>query len=296
MPFWAPDGRAIGFFAGGRLKALTLENGSVADLAAAPSPRGGVWHPNGDIIFAPDDRSGLMRRRGAEGRDRDADNTGRGGRRAESPLTRRSSIGGRSVVWFVRASEGSRQGIWIATLDRPDARKRLAGSDANAIASGNTLIFASGGSLVAQEVDAQTQSLVGQPTLVGSPAGISANQQLLAALNPDLLLFGEPSTGLRELRWVDRSGAADWPRRRIFARVGPSHRADRHARRSGGDRPAAQHTRHLDLRRRSAVATPHLASHRCGRVACVVARQLAAGVGQRAAHGDDARRDGGAAG
>ncbi len=37
LPFWAPDGRAIAFFANGRLKAITLENAGITDLAGAPS-------------------------------------------------------------------------------------------------------------------------------------------------------------------------------------------------------------------------------------------------------------------
>jgi Tol biopolymer transport system component len=207
LPFWAPDGGTVAFFANGRLKAITLENAGITDLAGAPAPRGGVWHPNGDIIFAPDDESGLMRRRGANG--------------GTEPLTavdkpagelshRHPALvdNGRSVVFFVRANEGARQGIWIASLDQPDDRKRLTGSDGHAVTSGNTLLFASGGSLVAQNLDLESRSLVGAPTLIGGPAGVSAHNQLLATLNPDLLLFGEPSTGERELRWVDRSGAA----------------------------------------------------------------------------------------
>ena len=57
LPFWAPDGRAIAFFAGGRLRALTLEDAQIRDLADAPAPRGGAWHPGGDIIY-DDSRSG----------------------------------------------------------------------------------------------------------------------------------------------------------------------------------------------------------------------------------------------
>src|SRR5688572_15481215 len=53
LPFWSPDGRAIGFFAAGKLRVLTFKNGAVRDVADAPAPRGAAWHPSGDIIFSP---------------------------------------------------------------------------------------------------------------------------------------------------------------------------------------------------------------------------------------------------
>jgi Tol biopolymer transport system component len=207
LPFWAPDGRAIAFFAHGRLKAITLENAGITDLAAAPSPRGGVWHAGGDIIFAPDDEGGLVRRRGADGGTEPLTTIDK----AAGELSHRHPSfvdDGRSVVFFVRAAEGARQGIWIAPLGTPAERKRLIGSDGHALASGNTLLLASGGSLVAQPLNLDTRTLSGAPVLIGGPVGVSAQHQLLATVNPDLLLFGEPAASERELRWVDRSGAA----------------------------------------------------------------------------------------
>ena len=52
-PFWAPDGRAIGFFADGKLKRIDLGSGGPQVLADAPSGRGGTWNHDGVIVFAP---------------------------------------------------------------------------------------------------------------------------------------------------------------------------------------------------------------------------------------------------
>src|SRR5262249_44792098 len=60
-PFWAPDGRAIGFFADGELKRLDLDGGLPQVLAAAPDGRGGTWTRDGMIVFAPTPASPLAR-------------------------------------------------------------------------------------------------------------------------------------------------------------------------------------------------------------------------------------------
>lgn len=54
LPFWSPDGHRIGFFAGGKLNAVNLENGAVRVLAEAPFARcGGAWSRTGKILFSP---------------------------------------------------------------------------------------------------------------------------------------------------------------------------------------------------------------------------------------------------
>ncbi len=60
-PFWAPDSRAIGFFAGGALKRLDLGGGAPQTLAPAPASRGGTWNADDVILFAPNGISPLMR-------------------------------------------------------------------------------------------------------------------------------------------------------------------------------------------------------------------------------------------
>ncbi len=52
-PFWKPDGRAIGFFADGKLKTIDLGSVESHVVADAPAGRGGTWNHDGVIVFAP---------------------------------------------------------------------------------------------------------------------------------------------------------------------------------------------------------------------------------------------------
>jgi DNA-binding winged helix-turn-helix (wHTH) protein len=51
-PFFSPDGRALGFFAAGRLKKVAIAGGTPVTLADAADPLGAVWTPDDEIIFA----------------------------------------------------------------------------------------------------------------------------------------------------------------------------------------------------------------------------------------------------
>jgi serine/threonine-protein kinase len=49
-PFFSPDGEWIGFFAGGRMKKIPAQGGSVVILCEGPSARGASWGVDGSII------------------------------------------------------------------------------------------------------------------------------------------------------------------------------------------------------------------------------------------------------
>jgi Tol biopolymer transport system component len=204
LPFWSPDGRELAFFAGGRLHAFRVDDASIRSLAEAPAPRGGVWHPGGDIIFAPASDGGLMRWRARDGGVEPVTtlDTGETAHRHPSLLN-----GGRHLVFFVRAIETAREGVWIAPLDAPAGRTRLVGGDASAIGAGDHLVFSSDGALVAQRVDFSTLALVDRSHLVGTSVGRGPLNQIFATASDDLLIYGPPMSTLRELRWVDRRGA-----------------------------------------------------------------------------------------
>ena len=56
-PFWSPDSRSVGFFAGGgqagggQLKRLDLVGGAPQTLRNTPNPRDGTWNAEGVILF-----------------------------------------------------------------------------------------------------------------------------------------------------------------------------------------------------------------------------------------------------
>jgi Tol biopolymer transport system component len=52
-PFWSPDSRHIGFFAGGKLKKIEATGGPAMALCEAANGKGGTWNEAGTIVFAP---------------------------------------------------------------------------------------------------------------------------------------------------------------------------------------------------------------------------------------------------
>ena len=203
-PFWSPDGSRVGFFAAGRLRVLDLSNGTVESLGEAPSPRGGAWNAAGDIVFAASANGGLLKR------------TPTG---SIAPLTALETAAGetshswpaflpdgRHVVFLVSASDRARAGIWITSLDDPAARQRVAASETQPLVANDTLLFLTDQVLVAQQIDVGARTLIGRSVPVGMSVGRGPLGQTFASAVSEVLIFGAPSTSLRELRWVARDG------------------------------------------------------------------------------------------
>jgi eukaryotic-like serine/threonine-protein kinase len=64
-PFWSPDSLYIGFFAGGKLKKISVAGGPAQTLCDAPVGSGGTWNSEGTIVFGS--VSGLSRVSAAAG-------------------------------------------------------------------------------------------------------------------------------------------------------------------------------------------------------------------------------------
>ncbi len=60
-PFWSPDGRAVAFFAQGKLLRAALDGSQPVTVAVAPDARGGCWSRRGAILFVPGSNSTVFR-------------------------------------------------------------------------------------------------------------------------------------------------------------------------------------------------------------------------------------------
>ena len=67
LPFWSPDGRSIGFQAGGKLRRIDLAGGPPVDLAVAARPARGAWTESGEILFASGTGGPILRVKAAGG-------------------------------------------------------------------------------------------------------------------------------------------------------------------------------------------------------------------------------------
>ena len=65
QPFWSPDGKEIGFFAGRQLRRVALDGTTPRTIAEVGRTFGGTWGPDGTILFGTD--TGPIRRVPAAG-------------------------------------------------------------------------------------------------------------------------------------------------------------------------------------------------------------------------------------
>jgi eukaryotic-like serine/threonine-protein kinase len=209
MPFWAPDATRIGFFAGGKVRAFDLASGTVADLADASSGRGAAWNRSGDLVFAPSAAGPLMKRDPSGSMAALTSLDAASGERAHSWPSFLPD--GRHLIFLVTASQPSRSGIWIASLDGTSSPKRLVNADSQALIVDHLLLHLVDLALVAQPIAPDSYELTGQSVVVGLPAGRGPMGQLHATAASDVLIYGSPGSALRELRWLKRDGTPDGP-------------------------------------------------------------------------------------
>ena len=122
-PFFSPDGRSLGFYAGGQLKRISLDDGAVVTLCDAPSVRGAAWAPDDTIYFPMTQLSGLYAVGANGGQPRSVTTLDE----AQGELSHRwPSVlpGGRGILFTVE-QPGSFDNAHIELLHVADGRREL---------------------------------------------------------------------------------------------------------------------------------------------------------------------------
>jgi Tol biopolymer transport system component len=205
FPFWAPDGRALGFFAAGRLKRIDTADGAIQVLAEA-SGWGGTWSRAGVIVYAPL-AGGPLWRIAASGGQPEAVT-----RMAPDVINHcwpQFLPDGRHFLFYLVAGP-DQSGVYLGTLDGGEPTRVLTlDTSARYVAPGR-LVYVRQGALVAMRFDATSGAVSGEPVVLAQGVGVGGAlfRHAYDLSDTGVLTYRAGGGESRlQLMWVERSGA-----------------------------------------------------------------------------------------
>ncbi|MCM2315982.1 MAG: serine/threonine-protein kinase [Thermoanaerobaculia bacterium] len=210
-PFFSPDGKWLGFNAGGKLLKIPVEGGRPFPVGDARGAGGATWMPDGAIVFAPIYSDGLFR----------VSSDGGTPERLSSPDRKAGELG----HWWPEPLPGGRRVVFTA-FRTPIDRSRIGMLDmetkaiewivdggffARYIDSGH-LLYAKGRRIYALPFDAKSGKATGTAVVVVDDVSVEATNgnATFAVSSLGTLAYVTAAAGdpVRELTWIDRSGRA----------------------------------------------------------------------------------------
>jgi eukaryotic-like serine/threonine-protein kinase len=201
-PFFSPDGQWLGFFAGGKMRKISVSGGAAQTLADDSTPEGATWSSQGTIVFS----------HGAQFLQQVSDAGG-----IPQPLTHleKGEIGnvwpqvlpgGKAVVF-----EGG-QGIVAQPIETSERRNLTQGGASPRYLSSGYLIYAQAGNLMAVPFDPQRLKVKGTAVpvvqdVMQDPAAPAPAQYSVSATGSLVYVPGSAQASQSKLVWVSRNGA-----------------------------------------------------------------------------------------
>jgi Tol biopolymer transport system component len=205
-PFWSPDSRYIGFFAGGKIRKLEVSGGLPADVCDAPGGLGGTWNRDNLIVFAPTTASPLHRVDASGGVPSPVTTLLKGETSQRWPTFLPD---GQHVVYLSLGQVTSRE-LRIASLNGGETAS-LGAADSNALYASGHLLFVRRGALMAAPFDPDRPHVLGNAwRIVDSVAGGGAagvGRGAFSVSESGVLAYSRGGPGiLSKLIWFDRKG------------------------------------------------------------------------------------------
>jgi serine/threonine protein kinase/Tol biopolymer transport system component len=230
LPFWSPDSRTIGFFAGGKLKKIDAEGGPAQTLCDAPAGRGGAWSEREVIVFAPEITSGLSRVSVAGGTPTEITHLAQPQGGFSHRLPTFLPDGRHFLYWGGNpfATNAPNTGIFLGALDSSE-QKFLAQAESNALyASPGYLLYLREQTLMAQPFDAGSLKLKGDAFPVAEHISSPGAFRLgLFTISRSGLLVYQTGQGVSaQFLWLDlhgnKVGTVGEPGNQFFPRLSPN--------------------------------------------------------------------------
>jgi Tol biopolymer transport system component len=203
VPFWKPDGTALGFFANGKLKRIDLGSEAPIELADTSFARGGTWSRDDVIVFtsAP---GPLMRIAAGGGTPTVATRLGAGQATHRWP---QFLPDGRRFLFFIGFVQPDVRGVYVGSLDDSEATRVTDADSAPVFAPPGFLLFVRQGVLVARHFDPDRGLASGPPIPVAQGIGEDGTGRGAFAVSATgVLAHRAGGIQRRQLVWVDRAG------------------------------------------------------------------------------------------
>jgi len=208
LPFWAPDGRSLGFFANDQLYRIDLDGSAPLKLAGVTQGKGGSWGPDGTLVYAPNFNSELLAIPAGGGEPR------RLTERAPGHTSHRFPHflpDGEHFLFFAASHQDAaapEQGIHVGSLAGGPSTFLFESRSSAVYAAGHVLVVRDS-ALVALPFDLAQLRVSGEPRPLPDRVRVDTSTWggMLGAA-PDGLLVYQPESDEAgaALRWVDRSG------------------------------------------------------------------------------------------
>jgi serine/threonine protein kinase len=204
FPFWSPDGSAIGFFAGNKLKRIDVAGGAPIVLADAPNARGGDWNADGVILFSPGVSAPIMRV------------SARGG--AVEQVTQPNSIvgpahrvpqflpDGKRFLFSSTLGGSATNGVYLTSLDKTPPVRLLTDDFAGRFTPPDRLLAVRQGALQVYNFDITSATVQGQPAMIAQGFAPGAATASFATSANGMLAYRSSTVQRRQLVWVNRRG------------------------------------------------------------------------------------------
>ena len=209
--FWAPDGRRLGFFAGGKLKTLDIAAGLPQTVADVPNPRGASWGEDDVILFGSG--GGVIASVSARG-GTPADVTRLDTSRGENAHYWPEILpGGKKFLYFVRSTRVENSGIHVAGIDGSEPVRVVSSLSSGLYAPPlrshpGYLLWVQNGALLAQPFDAERGAVSGQPATIASDVRVlEAQRGMMATISrTGGIAWATPRATQTRFTWFARDG------------------------------------------------------------------------------------------
>ena len=215
-PFFSPDGKWIGFFAFGKLKRISIHDGTVLTICDAVGDYSGAsWVLDNTIIFVPGFNTGLARVSADGGVPQQFTTLDRTKKEADHCFPQMLPDGQAFIFWIVMSGSSFDVGSSVVqSLSTGERRALVEGGTCGRYVPTGHLLYGRSHFLFAVPFDAKRLVVTGSPVEVLSHVVLEQTRGVshFACSGNGTLIYlpGEEGIDLNELMLVDRSGKPQW--------------------------------------------------------------------------------------